>query len=126
LAHKLRQAGHNVTILNDGQPVGGALMGIISHLSTLAALKDAAHPVTVLRRPPAVCLCVQEKLASKPPFSQYGELEKQGVQVTWGNPVDPKTFPQGKFDVVYDNNGKDLETCKPLIDHFQVPNIACL
>lgn len=27
---------------------------------------------------------------------------------------------QGDFDVVYDNNGKDMASCKPLIDYFRV------
>lgn len=56
----------------------------------------------------------QAKLAAKAPFSQYPALK--GVQVVWGSPTDYSTFPEGPFDVVYDNNGKDLESCKPLID----------
>lgn len=38
----------------------------------------------------------------------------------WGSPTDTAAFPAGAFDVVYDNNGKDLDACKPLIDHFKV------
>ena len=40
--------------------------------------------------------------------------------MVWGSPTDPATWPAGSFDVVYDNNGKDLDSCKPLIDHFKV------
>lgn len=48
---------------------------------------------------------------------------REGVDVAFGNPADPKTYPVGRFDVVYDNNGKDLESCKPLIDAFKVGNV---
>jgi hypothetical protein len=62
-------------------------------------------------------VCPQGKLSKKAPFSQYEQL---GAQVVWGSPTDPASIPAGAFDVVYDNNGKDLEACKPLIDHFKV------
>jgi nucleoside-diphosphate-sugar epimerase len=39
--------------------------------------------------------------------------------VVWASPTDPSALPSGPFDVVYDNNGKDLEACRPLIDHFK-------
>ncbi len=64
----------------------------------------------------------QDKLSKKAPFSQYSSLG--GAEVVWGSPTDPATYPKGSFDVVYDNNGKDLETCKPLIDHFKVGSRA--
>ena len=38
----------------------------------------------------------------------------------WGDPADSSAIPQGDFDVVYDNNGKTLEACQPLIDNFKV------
>lgn len=60
----------------------------------------------------------QEKLSGKAPFSQYASLA--GAEVVWGSPTDPATYPAGAFDVVYDNNGKNLESCQPLIDHFKV------
>ena len=34
--------------------------------------------------------------------------------------MDYSTYPEGPFDVVYDNNGKDLDSCKPLIDAAKV------
>lgn len=56
----------------------------------------------------------------KAPFSQYADLEAQGATVVWGNPADASAIPDEAFDVVYDNNGKDLEACQPLIDRFKV------
>lgn len=56
------------------------------------------------------------KLQSKAPFSQYASL---GANIVWGSPTDPSAFPSGPFDIVYDNNGKDLDACKPLIDNFK-------
>jgi hypothetical protein len=44
----------------------------------------------------------------------------RGLKVHWGSPVDYSTYPEGPFDVVYDNNGKDLDSCKPLIDAAKV------
>jgi len=58
----------------------------------------------------------KEKLKNKGPFAQYPELAKQGVEIVWGNPTDPSTYPKGPFDYVFDNNGKDMDSCKPLID----------
>jgi hypothetical protein len=49
------------------------------------------------------------------PFTQYATL---GAEVVWGSPANPQDFPAGAFDVVYDNNGKDLESCQPLIDRY--------
>lgn len=60
----------------------------------------------------------QGKLEKKTPFNQYKSLEK--ATVVWSNPTDTATYPSEKFDVVYDNNGKDLDACKPAIDHFKV------
>ncbi|WIA31603.1 hypothetical protein OEZ86_002490 [Tetradesmus obliquus] len=56
----------------------------------------------------------QAKLSAKAPFKEYGSV--RGLKVHWGSPVDYSTYPEGPFDVVYDNNGKDLDSCKPLID----------
>lgn len=64
----------------------------------------------------------QAKLSGKAPFSQYSSLP--GLNVVWGNPADPAAIPSGWFDVVYDNNGKDMAACQPLIDHFKVAAAA--
>ena len=62
---------------------------------------------------------IQDELSGKNPFAQYGQLRAAGGSVIWGNPTDPATYPEGAFDVVYDNNGKNLEACRPLIDHYK-------
>ncbi|GAX85380.1 hypothetical protein CEUSTIGMA_g13407.t1 [Chlamydomonas eustigma] len=77
------------------------------------ALKAKGHSVTILNDGE------QAKASKKTPFSKYGDLTKEGVIIAWGNPADPATYPRGKFDIVYDNNGKDMEACKPLIDTFK-------
>lgn len=64
----------------------------------------------------------QGKSKGKAPFSQYDGL--QGAKVHWGSPSDSSAIPSGDFDVVYDNNGKDMEACKPLIDAFKVWHLA--
>ena len=60
----------------------------------------------------------EAKLSAKAPFNQYASLK--GLKVKYGSPTDYAQFPEGPFDVVYDNNGKDLDTCKPLIDAAKV------
>lgn len=57
-----------------------------------------------------------QSLESKPPFSQYSTLPN--VNVIYGDPKDPSTYPQWGFDIIYDNNGKSLEECQPLIDKY--------
>ena len=61
---------------------------------------------------------MQDKLEGKAPFSQYSSLS--GANVIWGSPTDLSAYPSDSFDIVYDNNGKDLDTCKVAIDHFKV------
>ncbi|GFR42412.1 hypothetical protein Agub_g3312 [Astrephomene gubernaculifera] len=61
----------------------------------------------------------EAKLTKKAPFSKYAELAHEGATIAWGDPTNPSTYPRGNFDVVYDNNGKDLASCQPLIDHFK-------
>jgi hypothetical protein len=65
-------------------------------------------------------MLLQAKLKSKAPFSQYDDLAREGAEVVWADPTDPSTYPEGPFDIVYDNNGKTLDVCKPLIDAFKV------
>jgi hypothetical protein len=57
-----------------------------------------------------------QTIESKAPFSQYASLP--GVDVVYGNPADPRTYPEGGFDIVYDNNGKSLKECQALIDTY--------
>jgi len=88
---------------------GHAFLGL--HLAK--ALMSAGHQVTIMNDGD------KEKLAQKPWIAQYKVLEQEGATIVWGSPTDPSTYPTGSFDVVCDNNGKDMETCQPLIDHFK-------
>ena len=45
--------------------------------------------------------------------------------MVWGNPADPASFPPGDFDIVIDNNGKDIDSCKPLIDAYGSKASTC-
>lgn len=111
LAKKLISDGHKVTILNDGDkvPVCSADSSERSNPNHRRSPCSAhTHPC-----PPP---CMQAKLEKKAPFCQYASL---GADIVWGSPTDPSALPSGPFDVVYDNNGKDLDACKPLIDHFK-------
>lgn len=60
----------------------------------------------------------QGKVGSKDPFKQYGSV--RGLKVHYGSATDYSTYPEGPFDVVYDNNGKDMDSCKMLIDAAKV------
>jgi hypothetical protein len=44
----------------------------------------------------------------------------RGLKVHYGSATDYSTYPEGPFDVVYDNNGKDMDSCKMLIDAAKV------
>ena len=71
--------------------------------------------------------CVQSKLSKKAPYSQYSDLESEGVKVIFGSPEDKAALPDGKFDYIYDNNAKALEVNQGLIDLAKVipPPPAC-
>lgn len=84
------------------------------HLASSAYTTIAlSAPTTTRFRNP-----LQAKLEAKAPFNQYTNVS--GLNVAWGKPTDPSTYPSGKFDVIYDNNGKDMESCKALIDTAKV------
>ncbi len=68
----------------------------------------------------ALHMLLQGKQTKKAPYSQYGSLKEAGAQIVWGDPASPESLPSTDFDVVIDNNGKTLESCKPLIDAFKV------
>ena len=65
-------------------------------------------------------VALQAKVSAKAPYNQYSALAGEGVTIAWGNPADTAALPSGSFDVVYDNNGKDMAACQPAIDHFKV------
>ncbi|GAB4816663.1 hypothetical protein N2152v2_003709 [Parachlorella kessleri] len=85
---------------------GHAFLGL--HLAR--KLIADGHKVTILNDGD------KNKLASKMPFAEYPYLR---ADIVWGDPANPATYPRGRFDVVYDNNGKDLDTCRPLVDHYR-------
>ena len=53
----------------------------------------------------------------KAPFAYFDEIRATGVSTVWGEPSAlAAALPAGaKFDVVVDNNGKDMEACSPVI-----------
>lgn len=75
-------------------------------------LISAGHQVTVF----TVGEEASDKM-TKPPFSRFSELRDIGVQTTWGKPAEiGKIFESTMFDAVLDNNGKDLDSVKPVAD----------
>lgn len=53
----------------------------------------------------------------KPPFNRFSEIVSSGGRTVWGDPADiGKVLEGSAFDVVLDNNGKDLDTVRPVID----------
>lgn len=107
-----RQRAGPVVVRNDSALIvntkGGGHAFIGLHLAK--KLIAQGHKVTILNDGD------QAKLKSKAPFSEYASL---GAEVVWGSPTNPAAWPSAHYDVVYDNNGKDLDSCKPLIDHFK-------
>ncbi|XVF21777.1 hypothetical protein REPUB_Repub12eG0119300 [Reevesia pubescens] len=53
----------------------------------------------------------------KPPFNRFSEIVSAGGKTVWGDPADVgKVVAGATFDVVLDNNGKDLDTVRPVAD----------
>ncbi|KAK4281163.1 hypothetical protein QN277_012688 [Acacia crassicarpa] len=53
----------------------------------------------------------------KPPFNRFSEIVSAGGRTIWGNPAEIGSVIGGEtFDVVLDNNGKDLDAVRPVID----------
>ncbi|KAF4347353.1 hypothetical protein F8388_007277 [Cannabis sativa] len=53
----------------------------------------------------------------KPPFNRFSEIVSGGGKTVWGDPSDVgKVLGGAAFDVVLDNNGKDLDAVKPVAD----------
>ncbi|KAL1367345.1 hypothetical protein HN51_021413 [Arachis hypogaea] len=75
-------------------------------------LLGSGHSVTIL----TVGEESSDKM-KKPPFNRFSEIVSAGGRTVWGNPADVGSIVGGEvFDVVLDNNGKDLETVRPVID----------
>lgn len=53
----------------------------------------------------------------KTPFTRFSELTSAGGKTVWGDPAEVGKLVGGAgFDVVLENNGKDLDTVKPVAD----------
>ncbi|CAI5499120.1 unnamed protein product [Closterium sp. Naga37s-1] len=76
-------------------------------------LATAGHSVTIM----TVGDRNSDKM-KKLPFSRFSELRAEGVRTEWGDPARLSAVfgATGGFDVVLDNNGKDLDTVKPVAD----------
>ncbi|CAI5469540.1 unnamed protein product [Closterium sp. Yama58-4] len=76
-------------------------------------LATAGHSVTIM----TVGDRNSDKM-KKQPFSRFSELRAEGVRTEWGDPARLSAVfgATGGFDVVLDNNGKDLDTVKPVAD----------
>ena len=76
-------------------------------------LASAKHDVTL-------CVVGEEtdKKMQKAPFTYFdADLKPLGVTTMWSNPADLKSKLGGaKFDIVCDNNGKDLENVGPVAE----------
>ncbi|XP_047055436.1 chloroplast stem-loop binding protein of 41 kDa a, chloroplastic-like [Lolium rigidum] len=101
------QAQKSVLIVNTNSG-GHAVIGFYFAKALLAA----GHSVTVL----TVGEEGSDKM-KKPPFSRFSELTSAGASTVWGDPADVGAAVGGaSFDVVLDNNGKDLDAVKPVAD----------
>ncbi|KMZ56984.1 putative NAD dependent epimerase/dehydratase [Zostera marina] len=77
-------------------------------------LQSGNHAVTIL----TVGEESSDKM-KKPPFSRFSEIVNAGGKTVWGDPSELEKLVGGDdspFDVVLDNNGKNLDTVKPVAD----------
>ena len=75
-------------------------------------LAGAGHDVTM-----NVVGAEDDKKMAKTPFSLFDEIRGMGVKTVWANPDEVASKHAGaKFDVVVDNNGKDMDTVGPVAD----------
>ncbi|KAL7112887.1 hypothetical protein ACP275_04G029200 [Erythranthe tilingii] len=97
----------NVLIVNTNSG-GHAVIGFYFAKELLAA----GHAVTIL----TVGQEASDKM-KKPPFSRFSEIVSGGGKTVWGEPADiANIFEGAAFDVVLDNNGKDLDAVRPVAD----------
>ena len=98
----------NASVFVVNTPGGGhAVIGF--HLAK--QLAEQNHDVTIM-----VPGDESSDKMKKEPFSRFDELTSLGVKTVWGSTSDCAACASGKYDVVVDNNGKDLDTCQPVID----------
>lgn len=75
-------------------------------------LLGSGHEVTIM----TVGDQNSEKM-KKPPFSRFSEIVSAGGRTVWGDPAEiGKAVEGATFDVVLDNNGKDLDAVRPVAD----------
>ncbi|KAJ0255010.1 Chloroplast stem-loop binding protein of 41 kDa a [Hirschfeldia incana] len=97
----------NVLIVNTNSG-GHAVIGFYFAKELLSA----GHSVTIM----TVGEESSDKM-KKTPFSRFSEIVSGGGKTVWGNPADVATVVGGEtFDVVLDNNGKDLDAVRPVAD----------
>lgn len=73
------------------------------------------------------CASETDKKMTKPPFTRFDELRAAGVTTVWGEAAAAGAATGGAvFDVVIDNNGKDMKGVKPVIDWAQVCNCLAI
>ncbi|KAM0951009.1 putative NAD-dependent epimerase/dehydratase, NAD(P)-binding domain superfamily [Dioscorea sansibarensis] len=87
---------------------GHAVIGFYLARDLLAS----GHEVTIL----TVGDASSDKM-KKPPFNRFSELVSAGGKTVWGDPAEVgNVLGSAVFDAVLDNNGKDLDTVKPVVD----------
>ncbi|KAI3449633.1 hypothetical protein Pfo_006298 [Paulownia fortunei] len=97
----------NVLIVNTNSG-GHAVIGFYFAKELLAS----GHSVTIL----TVGEEGSDKM-KKPPFNRFSEIVSAGGKTVWGEPADiGKVLEGAAFDVVLDNNGKDLDAVRPVAD----------
>jgi len=112
-AQRLRASGRrvspiakNVLIINT-KGGGHAFIGL--HLAQ--NLMSSGHKVTILNDGD------QAKIEAKTPYSEYSKVG--GLEYLYADPKSVDSFSGlGDFDVVVENNGKDMENCQPAIDFY--------
>ncbi|KAK6164675.1 hypothetical protein DH2020_001539 [Rehmannia glutinosa] len=103
----VRAEKKNVLVVNTNSG-GHAVIGFYFAKELLAA----GHGVTIL----TVGEEGSDKM-KKPPFNRFSEIVGAGGKTVWGEPADiGKVLEGATFDVVLDNNGKDLDTVRPVAD----------
>ncbi|CAN6213529.1 unnamed protein product [Urochloa humidicola] len=109
------EAKKSVLIVNTNSG-GHAVIGFYFAKELLAA----GHAVTVL----TVGDEASDKM-KKPPFSRFSELTAAGGKTVWGDPSDVgAAVGVASFDVVLDNNGKDLDAVRPVADWAKASGVG--
>ncbi|KAK4741687.1 hypothetical protein SAY87_025275 [Trapa incisa] len=101
-------AGKRKVLIVNTNSGGHAVIGFYFAMELLGS----GHDVTIF----TVGEETSDKM-KKPPFNRFVETREAGGKTVWGDPADiAKVVGEAAFDVVLDNNGKDLDTVKPVAD----------